>query len=130
MNSDKGPWNEYPGDEFGEASKAQLMEEEKKSIEENEETSSNKALSNQAQPSSNAESIGPIPILPIPAPISAEPSKEVHLMPEVEAVESHLEKSHSANAFDTNSIPITQAEPIEENKHVSEQFDSIDLNHL
>eukprot|EP00345_Euplotes_harpa_P001804 CAMPEP_0168331946 /NCGR_PEP_ID=MMETSP0213-20121227/8658_1 /TAXON_ID=151035 /ORGANISM="Euplotes harpa, Strain FSP1.4" /LENGTH=362 /DNA_ID=CAMNT_0008335863 /DNA_START=26 /DNA_END=1114 /DNA_ORIENTATION=- len=28
--SDKGPWHEYPGDEFGEAAKQQLLEEEKK----------------------------------------------------------------------------------------------------
>jgi len=30
--SDKGPWNEYPGDEVGEAAKQQLAEEEKKEL--------------------------------------------------------------------------------------------------
>lgn len=29
MFSNKGPWNEYPGDEFGESAKLQLLEEQK-----------------------------------------------------------------------------------------------------
>ena len=36
--SDKGPWNEYPGDEFGEAAKQAIMEEEKKEIADTENT--------------------------------------------------------------------------------------------
>ena len=46
LHSDIGPWHEYPGDEFGEAAKQKLLEEEKK------------------------EEV-PIPIpVPLPAPIS------------------------------------------------------------
>lgn len=32
MFSDKGPWNEYPADEFGEAAKQAVLEEEKKEV--------------------------------------------------------------------------------------------------
>ena len=48
LHSDIGPWHEYPGDEFGEAAKQKLLEEEKKE-----------------------EIPIPVPIpVPVPAPIS------------------------------------------------------------
>ena len=89
--SNKGPWNEYPGDEFGEAARKQLTEEEKK------------------EPTVPLQAAIPVsipvtPAQPQPVGLSEKEMKEVQekldevkLDPELEAKQTESMKNHPSN---------------------------------
>eukprot|EP00344_Euplotes_crassus_P011290 CAMPEP_0196997842 /NCGR_PEP_ID=MMETSP1380-20130617/3358_1 /TAXON_ID=5936 /ORGANISM="Euplotes crassus, Strain CT5" /LENGTH=343 /DNA_ID=CAMNT_0042414205 /DNA_START=12 /DNA_END=1039 /DNA_ORIENTATION=- len=68
FSADMGPWNEYPGDEFGEAAKQALLEEEKNEISASEATDSTLATSSKVQ--ELTEDMGKLDVDPA-APISS-----------------------------------------------------------
>ena len=69
LYSNKGPWNEYPGDEFGEAAKKAIFEEEKSQMDEYE-TSAVTADESKASEDIKASEVSPVAI---PEPVPAVP---------------------------------------------------------
>lgn len=77
--SNKGPWNEYPGDEFGEEAKQRILEEEKKEIAEADGVS---GMTEQMEGLNVNSAPIPVPIpaqIPMPVPVPAPSQGKVFL---------------------------------------------------